>query len=68
MLKCIRMQNLIKLVYHLDTKLGAINNDRTSAKVRTAAEATGCLNALWRQIFALDSAGFLLKHKRVKPE
>ena len=29
-------------------------------------DSTGCLNALWRQIFALDSAGFLLKHKRVK--
>ena len=67
MLTCIRMQNLIKL-YHLIIKLGAINNDRTTAKEWTAAEATGGLNALWRQIFALDSAGFLLKHKPVKLE
>ena len=49
-------------------KLGAINNDRTTAKEWTAAEASGGLNALWRQIFALDSVGFLLKHKRVKLE
>ena len=61
------MQNLINL-YHLVIKLEAINNDRTTAKEWTAAEATGGLNALWRQIFALDSAGFLLKHKRVKLE
>ena len=67
MLTCIRMQNLIKL-YHLVINLLAINNDRTTAKEWTAAEATGGLNALWRQIFALDSAGFLLKHKRVKVE
>ena len=40
----------------------AFNNDRITAKEWTAAEATGCLNALWRQIVALDSAGFLLKH------
>ena len=33
-----------------------------------SAEATGDLNALWRKIFALDSAGFLLKHRRVKLE
>ena len=32
------------------------------------SEATGYLNALWRQTFALDSAEFLLKHKRVKLE
>ena len=63
MLSCIRMQNLIKL-YHQVIKLGAINNDRTTAKEWTAAEATGGLDALWRQICALDSAGFLLKHKR----
>ena len=68
MLKCIHMQNLIKLVYHLVIKLRAFNNDRTTAKEWTAAEATGCLYALWRQIFALDSAGFLLKHKRIKLE
>ena len=61
------MQNLIKL-YHLVIKLLEINNDRTTAKEWTAAEATGDLNALWRQIFALDSAGFLLKHKHVKLE
>ena len=61
------MQNLIKL-YHLVVKLGAINNVRTTAKEQTAAVATGGLNVLWRQIFALDSAGFLLKHKRVKFE
>ena len=59
------MRNLIKL-YHLVIKLGAINNDRTTAKEWTAAEATGGLDALWRQICALDSAGFLLKQKRVK--
>ena len=59
------MQNLIKL-YHLVIKLGAINNDRTTAEKWTVAEATGGLDALWRQICALDSAGFLLKHKRVK--
>ena len=58
MLTCIRMQNVIKL-YHLVIKLGTINNNRTTAKEWTAAEATGCLNALLRQIFALDSAGFL---------
>ena len=52
----------------LGDKLGAINNDRTTAKEWTAAEATGGLNALWRQIFALNSAGFLLKHTRVKLE
>ena len=34
----------------------------------TAVEATGGLDALWRQICTLDSAGFLLKHKRVKLE
>ena len=62
------MQNVIKLVYHLVIKLGAFNNDRITAKERTAAEATGCLYASWRQIFALESAGFLLKHKRVKLE
>ena len=61
------MQNLTKL-YHLVIKLGAINNDRTTAKEWTAVEATGGLDALWRQICALDSAGFLLKHKRVKLE
>ena len=59
MLTCIRMQNLTR-PYHLVINLGAINNDRTTAKEWTAAEATGCLNALWRQIFALDYAGFLL--------
>ena len=32
------------------------------AKEWTAAEATGGLDASWRHIFALDSAGFLLKH------
>ena len=63
MLACIRTQNFINL-YHLVIKLGAINNDRTTAKEWTAAEATGGLNALWRQIFALDSVWFLLKHKR----
>ena len=61
------MQNLIKL-YHLVIKLGAINNDSTTVKEWTAVEATGGLNALWRQLFALDSVGFLLKHKRVKLE
>ena len=61
------MQNLIKL-YHLVIKLGAINNDRTIAKEWTAAETTGGLGVLWRHICALDSAGFLLKHKRVKLE
>ena len=61
------MQNLIKL-YHLVIKLGAINTDRTTAKEWTAAEANGGLDALWRQICALDSVGFLLKHKRVKLE
>ena len=66
-LTCIRMQNLIKL-YHLVIKLGAIDNDRTTAKEWTAAEATSGLDALWRQICALDSAGFLLEHKRVKLE
>ena len=58
---------LIKL-YHLVIKLGAINNDRATAKEWTAAEATDGLDALWRQICALGSAGFLLKHKRVKLE
>ena len=48
--------------------LGAVNNDRTIAKQWTAAEATGGLNVLWRQLFALNSARFLLKHKRVKLE
>ena len=67
MLTCIRMQNLIKL-YHLVIKLVAINNDRTTAKEWTAAEATGGLNVLWCQIFALDSAGFLFKHKHIKLE
>ena len=67
MLTCMRMQNLIKL-YHLVIKLGANNNDRTTAKEWTAAEATGGLDALWRQICALDSAWFLLKHKRDKLE
>ena len=57
---------LIKLVYHLVLKLWAFNNDRITAKEWTAAKTTGCLNSLWRQIFALDSAGFLLKHKCVK--
>ena len=61
------MQNLTKL-YHLVIKLGAINNDRTTAKEWTAAESTGGLDALLRQICALDFAGFLLKHKRVKLE
>ena len=46
----------------------SIQNDRITAKEGTAAEATCYLNALWRQIFALDSAGFLLKQKRVKLE
>ena len=67
MLTCIRMQNLIKL-YHLVIKLGAINNDRTTAKQWTAAEAICGLDALLLQICALDSAGFLPKHKRVKLE
>ena len=67
MLSCIRMQHMIKL-YHLVIKLGAFINDRTTAKEWTAAEATGGLDALWRQIWALDSAGFLLKHKRVNLE
>ena len=44
-LTCIRMQKLIKL-YHLVIKLGAIDNDRTTAKEWTAAEATGGLDAL----------------------
>ena len=61
------MQSLIKL-YHLVIKLGAITNERTTAKGWTAAEATGGLDALLRQICALDSAGFLLKHKRFKLE
>ena len=63
MLTCICMQNLIKLC-HLVIKLWEFNNDRITTKERTAAEATGCLNTLWRQVFALDSAGFLSKHKR----
>ena len=67
MLTCIRMQNLIKL-YHLVIKLGAINNERTTTKEWTAAEAICGLDALLRQICALDSAGFLSKHKRVKFE
>ena len=50
------MKNLIN-VYHLFIKLGAINNDRTTAKEWTTAEATGGLDASWRQICALDSAG-----------
>ena len=49
-------------------KVRRINNDRTTAKEWTAAEATGGLDALLRQICALDSAGFLLKYKRVKLE
>ena len=49
-------------------KLGAINNDRTTAKEWTELEATGGLDALLRQICGLDSAGFLSKHKRVKLE
>ena len=61
------LNNLINL-YHLVIKLEAINNDGTTTKEWTAAEATGGLNELWRQIFALDSDGFLLKHKRVKLE
>ena len=61
------MQNLIKL-YHPVIKLGAINNERTTAKEWTAAVATGGLDVLWRQICALDSAGFLLKYKRVQLE
>ena len=48
------------------SKVMSIQQRQNHPKERTAAEATGCLNALWRQIFALDSAGFLLKHKRVK--
>ena len=33
-----------------------INNNRTTALERTAAKATGCLNAFyWYQVFALDS-------------
>ena len=67
MLTCIRMQNLIKL-HHLVIKLGAINNDRPTAKEWKAVEATCGLDALWRQICALDSVRFLLKHKRVKLE
>ena len=59
------MQNLIKLC-HLVIKLGAINNENTMAKEWTAAEATGGLDALRRKICALVSAGFSLKHKRVK--
>ena len=58
---------MIKL-YHLVIKLGVFNNDRTTAKEWTAAEATGGSDALWRQIWALYSAGFLIKHKRVKLE
>ena len=61
------MQNLIKL-YHLVIKLGAINNDRTTAKEWIAVEATDGLDALRRKICALDSAGLLLKHKHVKLE
>ena len=49
-------------------KVMSIQQRQNRRQRRTAAEATGCLNALWRQIFALDSAGFLLKHKRVKLE
>ena len=54
------MQNLIKL-YHLVIKLGAINNDRATAKEWTAAEATGGLDALWRQKINVLSSnrGFL---------
>ena len=45
------------------------NQQRQNHRQRmTAAEATGGLDALLRQICALDSAGFLLKHKRVKLE
>ena len=59
--------HLIKL-YHLVIKLGAINNDIATAKEWTSAKATGGLDALGRQICALDFAGFLLKPKRVKLE
>ena len=30
---------------------------------RQRMDSSGSLNALWRKIFALDFAGFLLKHK-----
>ena len=63
MLTCILMQDLIKL-YHLVIKLWEFNNDRITTKERKEAQATGCLNMLWHQVFALDSAGFLSKHKR----
>ena len=49
-------------------KVMSIQQRHNHRQRRTAAEATGCLNVLWRQIFALDSAGLLLKHKRVKLE
>ena len=67
MLSCIRMQKFDQTIPS-GLQLGAINNDRTTAKERTASEATGGLDALLRQICALDSAGFLLKHKLVKLE
>ena len=47
-------------------KVMSIQQRQNHRKEWTAAKATGCLNPLWRQIFALGSAGFLLKHKHVK--
>ena len=47
-------------------KVISIQQRQNHRKKWTAAEATGCLYALWRQNSALDSAGSLLKHKRVK--
>ena len=49
-------------------KVLSIQQRLNHPKEKTAAEATGCLNALWRQIFALEPAEFLIKHKRVKLE
>ena len=42
------------------------NQQRQNHRQRT--EATGGSDALWHQICALESAGFLLKHKRDKLE
>ena len=47
-------------------KVMSIQQRQNHRQKWTAAETTGCLYSLWRQIFALDSVGFLLKHKRVK--
>ena len=46
-----------------------LKNRNISSKIkRSKVIDYAALNALWRQNFAMDSAGFLLKHKRVKLE